>query len=233
MSGSLVSSAGLRDSDLHIDGTTLRLPWSIEVYNPPLQTLTPTGSGRRRVDIPYRGAGLPDHAEVFDWLLRWDIDDQYATELAFLEALRVNPSTHTLCYWKKYLARYTAKTAQTVFYLPRVDAYTQSYSGKTGSDYKAVVKVDNVAIATVNYPGAVTSATSVTAGQVSISTVSTTHPESGEELSLFKFGTAPGRGAIVTVEFHPLFNCAVDKLETSPFEKTGREDKALYLAEVN
>lgn len=231
--GSHVNSAGLRDPHLHIDGVELGLPWTLLVSNPAQQTISPTG-GRRRIDKPYKGPGLPDSIDLFEWSLRWDLNNDFADEIDFLESLKAGGGVHEFVYWKKYRYQYTVAAGQTVFYLLRPDAYSEDYVGKTGSDYKAVIKANGTPVATVNYVSSVTSGTSVSAGQVSISKTSVEHPEMGSTVALFKFGSGLiGAGSIVTVDYHPHFRVAVGSLETDPFEKAGHENKALYVVEVD
>lgn len=234
MSGASVSEAFPTDPDVTINGTSVKLPRIFQFIPTVRASIEQTFNGRKRVDVPFDGDGLPDQPDLFDFMLDWSLEDSY-TEIAFLERLRTRGGVTTFVFWKKLEYRYTAVAGQVVFYLQRPDAFSQSYAGKTAVGYKAVVKVNGAAIGTVNYPGAVTAATVVAAGEVSISTVSVAHPQSGATVALFKFGTAPGAGAIVTVEYHPLFNVFVTGVPTAPFtsEGVGHEDKVLFLTEVN
>lgn len=235
-SGSGISNAGLLDANLHINGTSITLPALVDVDSAPRQSVEQTFNGRRRVDVPYDGAGLPDVPDLFDFHLRWTLDKQYSTEIAFLERLRTYGGTSILAYWKKHEYRYTAQSGQTLFYLPRVDAFTKGYTGKTADNYKAVVKVNGVALSAANttYPGAVDSGTSVSSAQVAIGTAAV-HPDSGATVSPFKFGTAKSQGDIITVEYHQLFNVCVMDVQTDPFvgERPFEENKTLRLAETN
>lgn len=235
--GARITDAGLKDTDLTIDGTSIHLPAMFDIDPGLRQSVEQTFNGRRRVDVPYDGVGLPDQPDLYDFHLRWVLDKHFATEIAFLERLRTKGGAHLFAYWKAIEYQWTATSGQTVFYLPRPDAFGRSYSGKTGGDYKAVVKINGVAMAAsdVTYPGTVTAATSVASGDVAISTTSTTHEESGATVALFKFGDALDAGDLVTVEYNPLFNVCVMEVVTDPFvgEQPFVENKTLRLAEVN
>jgi hypothetical protein len=234
MSGSTITNPGVDDVDLTIDGTSVILPMRYEPKYMLRQAVSETATGRRRLDTPYDGVGLPDVLDVFSAVLDWTLGDDQSSTIAFLERLRTMGGTHEFADWKQKAYRYTATAGQTVFYLPRPDAYSEGISGHNTSGYKAEVYIDNVAVATVNY-GTVTSGTSVAAGEVSISTTATTHPTSGATVALFKFGTACDAGDIVEVRYYPLYSCVVEDVPTQPFsgEQPGREDKSLLLVEVN
>ena len=196
-----------------------------------LQTIEETLSGRRRVDAQYQGTGLPDQADSFEFMLEYDLDDQFATTLTTLETLRTQGGYHDLAVWKKRIYTYTATSGQTVFYLPRPDAFSSGYTGHTANSWKAVVKKNGVA-QTLQYQASVTSGTAVTAGEVWISNTSVTHPKAGTRVALFKFGTALVAGDEITVEYHPLFRVIVSEVSTKPFQIIGREDKTVILSEA-
>ena len=196
-----------------------------------LQTIEETLSGRRRVDAQYQGTGLPDQADSFEFMLEYDLDDQFATTLTTLETLRTQGGYHDLAVWKKRIYTYTATSGQTAFYLPRPDAFSSGYTGHTANSWKAVVKKNGVA-QTLQYQASVTSGTAVTAGEVWISNTSVTHSEAGTRVALFKFGTALVAGDEITVEYHPLFRVIVSEVSTKPFQIIGREDKTVILSEA-
>lgn len=217
-----------------IDGTDVALSKVLDMRQELLQTVERMLSGRVRVDAHYQGTGLPDQADWFEFMMEYDLDSSFATTLTTLEKLRTQGGYHNLAIWKKRMYSYTATSGQTVFYLPRPDAFASSYSGHTADSWKAVVKVNGAAIAAADtlYPGAVTSGTAVAAGKVAISTVAVTHDTAGTRVALFKFGTALVAGDVVTVEYHPLFRVVVLEVATKPFTVIGREDKSLYMQEA-
>lgn len=236
MGVSNVDKAGPRDQYAFIDGTAIRLPGTLYPRRSLRIATSQTLAGRARIDAWYDGVGLPDQPDHYDFDLRWDLSDDYSTELLALETLAASGGSHTFTYWKKILVRYTATSGQTVFYLPRPDAFSKGYTGHlVQATDGATVKVNGTPIATVNYVTPVTSGTVVTAGQVSISNTAVSHPDSGYTVALFKFGTALVAGDIVTVEFTPLFNVGVTMIDTNPFtgDNPGREDKVLSLVEMN
>lgn len=218
-----------------IDGTDLTLPSQLDERNELMLAVQESGTGRRSVEIPYQGDGLPDVSDRYEWAVDWQLADESVdgTTITFLERLRTAGGTHVLTDWKKRVYKYTARSGQVFFYLPRPDAYGRDYAGYAGSEFKAVVTV-NGASKTVAYQNVVGSGESVTAGNVKIAKVATTHPESGWSVCTFKLGDNPGAGGIVLVEFVPLFNVYVTGVPTKPFESASiREDKTLFLLEVN
>jgi hypothetical protein len=229
-------SVGLRVNRLHINGTELVLSAVLREAPKHLQSVEETFNGGRRLDAKWQGDGLPDRPIRYDFSLGWDLGSPDETTVEFLEELRVTPGPHSFTFWKAIVNLWTAASGQVVFYLPRPDAYTYSIAGHTAAEWKAVVAVDGVAITEANtlYPGAVTAATSVDAGKVAFSTSTVEHPDSDQTVTLFKFGTAPGADAIVTVWYFPMYQVDVASLETTPFtgENVGREDKTLELIEV-
>jgi hypothetical protein len=229
----ILSEAGVYDGPT-IDGTDTVLSKSLDMRPTLLQTIEETLSGRRPGDAQYQGTGLPDQADVFEFMLEYDLDSQFATTISFLETLRTQGGYHDLALWKKRIYTYTATSGQAVFYLPRPDAFASGYTGHTADSWKATVKVNGVAIAAADtlYPGAVTSGTAVAAGKVAISTVAVTHDEAGTRVALFKFGTARAAGDEITVEYHPLFRVIVSEVSTKPFQIVGREDKVLIMQEA-
>jgi hypothetical protein len=143
MPAASASTPGLRDPDLNIDGTKLSLPTILTPTRTIRQMISATLAGRGRVDAWYDGDSLPDQPDHYDFVLQWWLSDQYTNEISFLSDLAVSGGSHTLAYWKKYRARYTAKSGQLYFYLPRPDAFSKSYLGKTDqSQYGAVVSVN-------------------------------------------------------------------------------------------
>lgn len=231
--GAGVAVAGLRDPQLHIDGTALTIPRVLYPRPTLQQTLSQVMSGCYKMDAAFLGYFLPNVSDVYDFELHYDLASGLETEISFIERLRTAGVSHTLAYWKKIPYRYTGISGQAYFYLPRPDAY--NHAGNSGDSYKAEISVNGTPIAAADtlYPGAVTSGTSVNAGQVKISTVSVAHPDSGRTVILFKFGTVPGAGALIKVDFHPLFNVLVDDVETSPFvsDRPFTEDKSVRLLE--
>lgn len=232
--GAAVRVAGLRDQDITIDGVSVKHPHTLYPRPTLMQALSQTASGGYRLDIVHGGDFLPNVGDIYDFTLAYDLDSQYEDEIDRYERLRTSGVVHTLCYWKKLAYRYTGISGQAYFYLPRPDAY--GHAGKIADSYKAEVKVGGVAISAANtlYPGAVTSGTSVSAGQVKISTVPVLHPLSGRMVTLFKFGSVPASGAIIEVDFHPLFNVFVDNVDTLPFlgDKPHVEDKVIRFLEA-
>jgi|SRR5581483_4948268 len=240
MFGSTVSQAGIRDADVNIDGTAIVVPLTVSIQNPPLYAAFQTMLNLPIIQIPYWGDGLPNQPDAFQFGLNWELSDDSADQVAalsFLEGLRTAGGTHTFVLWKQFRYTYTLRAGQTVLYLPRPDAYSKSYAGKTGSQYKAAIKRGAVggtlSGVTVQYKSSVTAATAVDAGEAWISNAASVHPDSGKNVALFKLGTAPVAPETLTVDFHPLFNVFPTSVLTQPFTRPGREDKDLYLIEVN
>lgn len=229
-------SVGLLKPYCFINGTQINLPSVFREAPKMLQSVEEAFNGGRRIDAKWLGDALPDRPITYDWMLDWELDSEYEDEADFLEQLRVTPGPHTFVYWKKRINLWTAASGQTGFYLPRPDAFAEGYSGHTTSEWRAVVSLDGVAMAEedVIYAESVTSGTSVDAGDVQISETAVDHPDSGQTVAFFKFGTAPGAGTIVTVEYFPLYQVDVVSLDTTPFtgQNVGREDKSLTLIEV-
>ena len=229
-------SVGIHVNHVHINGTQLEMPAVVREAPKFTETVEDLMSGRRRIDAQFTGAGLPDRGIVYDFMLAWEFDSGYEVAVEFLEMLRVTPGPHTFTYWKRRVNRWTASSGQTVFYLPRPDAFAEGLSGHEADEWKAVVKIDGVAVdpSDVIYAASVTSGTVVPAGEVHISEASVVHELAGWRVALFKFGTAPGVGAVVTVEYFPLYQVDLVSLETTPFtgENVGREDKNLTFVEV-
>lgn len=225
--GSVVADAGLRDVDLTIDGVSLRLPHSLSMVSAPRLAIATSATGRQSMTLPYDGVGLPLHADIFSFELEYAFDDNYATEIAFLETLRTQASSHDLCVWKKKLYAYTATAAQALIYAPRRDAFAENYAGKTGATYQAVVKRNGVALAVAYDGGAPAS------GNARIVTTSLVHPDSGVLVTQIDLHAADiALGDLLTVEYHPLFRVAVMDVVTAPFVLFGREDKTLQFVEV-
>lgn len=229
----LVTEAGLVEGPT-IDGTVTVLAREIDIRDTLRQSLDQTFNGGYNLDVPYDGDGLPDQPDTFEAALDYDLSDAYASTLSFLEGLRTAGGAHLVVFWKKRRYRFTARSGQTVFYLPRADAYSKSYSGHTAAADKAAIIVTPTPGAgqpTVVYQTSVVSGDVVTAGQVWISNTAVPHPRSGRNVALFKFGTAPGAAATIDVEYYPLFRMFVQGVPTKPFSMIGREDRTLYLIE--
>jgi hypothetical protein len=223
------------DVDITLDDVSYSLPNLFDPAHTLRQSIQEDSSGMFRVDAAYDGGnagGLPDQPDRYEWALDYNLDDNYATTIAAFEELRTAGGIHTFAYWKKKKYRYTARSAQQVFYLSRQDAYAKGYAGHNAAGDAAVITVNNGAPTTIDYgPGEITSASVVASGHVAISTVPVQHPNSGKWCALFKFGDALNQFDLVRVEYYPLFNVAVRELVDRPFQLVGREDKTLHLVE--
>lgn len=242
----LITNAGLYDADIHIDGTAFETPAILEVRHDgdvfdfaasyelsdqtaaeqslltklsalradaiPSTNLYKTLSGRYNATAPYRGSGMPDSGQ-----------------------------THTFIIWKYMRAAFLGYAGQSVFYMPRPDAFSRAYSGKTTqADYGALITKAGVAYTTAKiiYKATVVSSDAVTSDEVWISKAATTHPDSGATCALVKVGTAlVAAGTLATpgliVDYIPEFYVSVTQVPLKPFERARREDQSLYLAEVN
>jgi len=226
------SEAGL---DIHftLDGVNYPLPNSFEMPATLRQSESMSFNGMVRIDVPYDGAGMPDQPDRYEWSLDYNLSDIESVTVAAIEDLRTSGGVHLFSPWKKRKYRYTARSGQQVFYLPRPDAFSKSYAGHTSAADKAVISVNGTNIATVNYLASVSEGTVVAAGEASISNEALQHPESGKRTAVFKLGTAPLSGWIVRVEYYPLFYVCVREVTDKPFQMVGREDKTLRLVEVS
>ena len=237
MYGSQVNQAGILDQDFNIDGTALTVPGELDIT--PMQQYAPFQflSGFTIVSVPYRGAWLPDQPRSFQFSLRYQLSTDNGADIAFLEGLAAAGGVHTLVLWKMFRYQYTMPAGQSWFYFPRPDAYSKNYANKADAKYQAIIKRTPLGGATttptVSYKASVLSTDTVTAGQVWISNTAVLHPDTNQNVALFKFGTAATLTEIVTVDFHPLFNVYATQVLTQPFTRVGREDKDLYLIEVN
>jgi hypothetical protein len=235
--GSLVSDAGLRDADVTIDGSSLILPATLGVTPNILVGEFSTMLNLPIYQVPYWGDGLPNQPDSFLFDLLFELSVGESSAIDFLETVRSSGGIHTFVLWKMYRCTYTLRAGQTLLYLPRPDAFTKNYAGKTNSAYKAIIKRGAVggvlSSVTVDYPGTpVTSGTVVTAGHAAISSVASVHPDSGKNVMIFKLGTAPTGAETLTVDFHPVFN-VFPRSVMPKFGIPGREDKDLYLVECN
>lgn len=234
---SLIDDAGLRDNEVRIDGTALEMARLVQVSNAPIFSLFQAMNGRNRVTVPYRGAGLPDQPDSFDFMLDWELGMTTAGEKAaikFLEQLRTSGGIHEFAYWKHYRYTYSGLAGQQVFYLPRPDAFSKGYKAdQTRYGAKFTVLGVATAEADIAYQASVVAADAVPAGKVWISNTAVYHPDSGALCAIFKLGTALATAGAVIVDFIPLFNVFATQVPTKPFERVGREDKSLFLTEVD
>lgn len=164
-------------------------------------------NGRRRVNAPYRGSGLPDIG-----------------------------GTHTFTFWKYFRYTFTAIAGQQYIYLPTCDAFSMGYSGKTvQADFGINVSTPDTtyALGKKVYKNSVLTSDVVTADEVWISKATAAHPDSGANTALVKWGTPLTVGGTVTVEYIPLWNVAATRVPPKAFDIPGREDTSLYLIQVN
>lgn len=219
-----------------IDGVQFLLPPTFEVHDTLKQSLSPS-AGRPRLDTWRYGDGLPNVPDLFEWVLTYDLSVQHADTIAQLGRLRTKGGGHLFVDWKQREYTWTARSGQQFFYLPRQDAYSLAYSGKTGNEYKAVayrkVAATGVESAmTVVYKATVASGDTVTAGELWISNATETHPRAGFTVAAFKVGTTLAIRDEIRIAFFAAYPVAVIDVPKVPFEIVGREDTALYLAEI-
>lgn len=207
----------------------------MDVQNILHHSLTPSNV-RPKLDAFWMGEKLPNLMDRFEWVLPYEIGTQDSVLNERLEDLRTEGTIHTFADWKKRKYTYTLGAGQQFLYLPRRDAYSLAYSGRTAAEWKAVVKHITAAgvstTLTTSYAGTVDAATVVAAGAVTISDTTINHPTAGIPVAPFKVGATIATGDKVKVEFHALYRVVVVDVPTVPFETFQREDKVLYLAEV-
>lgn len=219
--------------DVTIDGTTVRV-WKL--YDPRQRrqaVLSPRLSGRPKVRVQWRGDGLPDQPDGYDFALEWAIDVNGGVICELLERYRAMGGTRLFTDWKPRMAEWTARSGQQMFKLPRVDAFTKHYVGRDGVDYQAVWVVNGVAWP-VQYHPTVNQGTVVPPGEIWIGEQSSLDDLTGWTINLAKSGTALVAGTKVEAAFCHLFKVFVTDVVTKPFEGSGiREDKAMFMIEVS
>jgi hypothetical protein len=188
-------------------------------------------TGRRVVDVPYRGVGLSNTADAYEGALHYETDDTTSALTEFLEMRRAEGGVHDFAFWVPTLCVYAIAAGQSIFYLPRGDAFAKSYPGYTDASYSAVARLNDAALSVV-YQSTVTIDSDVPSGEVWISRVTTLHPDAGTTVALCKLGNPPSVAATLIVKYVPLFRVVVTGLPTE-YPHVGREDKTLYLVEVN
>lgn len=225
------ATAGL-DDGLTLDGAALQNPNTFDMHNVLAQSLT-QAIGRPRLDVWRHADGLPNVPDRFEWALEYDIDDNNSATNVFLEKIRTEGGVHLFADWKARRYTYTARAGQQFFYLPRQDAFSLGYAGHTTAlDYGAKFFRNGVAL-TVIYKPTVASSDVVPSGQVWVSDATTVIPRAGMTGAAFKIGTPNVLGDVLLVEYNALYRVVVLSVPTVPFSNfIGREDKAIYLAEV-
>ncbi|HSY50395.1 MAG TPA: hypothetical protein VLC46_16405 [Thermoanaerobaculia bacterium] len=228
MSGAKTSEPGLVEQ-FTIDGANYQQPVAggYLADNPLSQSVFKSASGAQVIVAAYRGDGLPDRSDSYAFTLPYDIDDTNGLMARSVEVLRATSGPHFFADWKQRAHFYTLRAAQQFIYLPREDGF-----GKWGIGTAAVLTLNGTAIGTVVYQSSVASGDAVPANAVWISKALVQHPLSGLWCAPMKIGTPIVAPATLLVEYYPVFRVDVTGVQTK-FSTVGREDKTLFMSEVN
>ncbi|MFZ2494005.1 MAG: hypothetical protein WA208_21200 [Thermoanaerobaculia bacterium] len=221
-----------------IDGSTIAFPTQLECRPTSAQAVSDSMAGRRTVDLPWAGEGLPLQADAWEFALEWGLVDDDGTSsdgdvLELVERLRVHGAPVMFTDWKARYCRFLLQPGQTGIYLPRPDAFGPAYAGFVdAAKYGAAAKLAGVTVP-VEYQAEVTAATVVTAGELWLSRTQVVHPYRGGLATFGKLGTAPTAVTELRVEYVPLWRVMATGAPTRPVAGfIGLEGRSLFLVEV-
>lgn len=191
---------------------------SLSVVPRKLTTRVPTADGGSRLFGKYLGQGHANFLDSYMFALR--MPGIYGDTLEFLSQARAQGGWHLFTHWKPIFAYYTAKAAQTVFYLPRFRRNAGQtfaglvYEGVTIDNDTAPFKVEKngvaVAAANIDY---VTGPTvpAPAAGRVGVAELPLTSGANRDYVEV-RFGTALAAGDTIRFEWIPAFVVEIDEV---------------------
>ena len=184
------------DESVTIDGTDITYGAAkIGIDQRILQSQFETAAGRPRFVADYRQY-YPRVLDTFTFALPWEATDEQSTQNLFLRKLKKQGGTHTFTPWREEYEEWDGIAGDTLFQLPRPNA--AYLLGRSEVTYAVQITLGGVA-QTVVMKDTVTSATTVTAGEVWCD----------RSTGLCKFGTALAVDATVAARYWPLYTVVV------------------------
>lgn len=175
---------------------------------------------------PYVLAGLPDKLDRYTFELPWPTKKD-ATHLRAIRRFQATAGSISLAIWKPINVYYTATDGQTTFYLPRRRQNAPSALSKSTTTFPLSVWIDGSAVSTIAYAAGPTVSTPA-AGTCNVSQSAHT---SGNYEGYVEFRlAAQSAGAVIEVEFYPLFICRVLS-RTENYPGSFQEERGLVLQE--